>query len=387
MPDIPTDNFQRTLTEILSIPGVSKKQLAEWAGVDPSSVTRWHQGATPNDPVEVLRRLGPHVEKARDVAAAAAASVRRTELDSWRSLVGDMDPGLRQHVSQTGLLASTYHVFAVWDPASVSGHECDVVILRYFSNVWADTSRRLYNIGDVEQTVTIDEHTDGAAPAFGQAEAIGGHARFMLKWEKELAPGLARLHVQLDLTELQVAPGVIAIIEDFGYRYRAKRAIVRGRTNVQQTNEFLGAPVVLPCRRFRFVVCVPRASVVGAPSALSYSNRAMLRSLLAFDKMEPEAIESLMWPLGRRYELSSAPDAQLRTLPHVETVVDTLPRGLQEALSGAADLENPDQTIHEVLRDPSSVCFLLDLHQPPPWLIHTIAWRLSEIEMGALREP
>ena len=227
-----------------------------------------------------------------------------------------MDPGFRQQVAQTGLLASTYHVFVVWDPRSVSTHECDVVIMRHFSNVWVDMARRLYNIGDLTQTATIEAHRDGWEP-FCQEQAIGPHVEFKLKWEEHLARAVARLHVRLDLNEVEAKPDVIAIIDDFGYRYRARKAIVDGRVNTKQTNEFLGAPIVFPCRRFRLVVCVPKASVLGSPSAVSYSNRAMLPLLLELDRIEPEEVESLMWPLGRRFDLSSAPDAELKALPHV----------------------------------------------------------------------
>lgn len=71
-----------------------------------------------------------------------------------------MDPGLKDHVSQSGLLASAYFVFRVWDPDSVERNECDVLALRSFSGVWADMSRRLYNVGDLTQTVSIGSDDD-----------------------------------------------------------------------------------------------------------------------------------------------------------------------------------------------------------------------------------
>ena len=61
-----SSDFQKELNEILKIVGVSKKKIADWAGVEPSTVTRWCHGTHPSDPNGVLNRLRPHVERARE---------------------------------------------------------------------------------------------------------------------------------------------------------------------------------------------------------------------------------------------------------------------------------------------------------------------------------
>ena len=85
----------------------------------------------------------------------------------------------------------------------------------------------------------------------------------------------------------------------------------------------------------------------------------------------------MLWPLGGEYKLSSAPDAQLKALPHVDSMIERLPVDLQQALGDPIDLEKKKPSLQEVLCDKRSVCFLLDLHLPHPSLIHTIVWRLK----------
>jgi hypothetical protein len=375
---MPGDNdkeldFEVAIRETLEIPGVTKKMIADWVDVDPSTVTRWCRGTHPTEPLEVLKRLEPHVARMRK----EVASVRRTEVDSWRSLCGDLDPGIRDYVDQTGLLASSYYVIASWIPSSRRSKECDVVILRHFSGVWADMSRSVYNIGDQDQTVSFTDGEEGI-PGFDQPKALGEIADIGIRMDKEVGRSVVRLHIQLNLERFKHPSNSIGFIDSFGYRFRATRAIATEKQYVQQTTDFLGAPIVLTCRRFNLIVCIPSSCFRGAPSALSSSNRSMLRVLMDLDNAEPDVIESLLWPRGCRHEMSNAPDAPLKRLPRMVSTIEGFPHPLQEALNQPADLTLPDESIRDVLCSPESACFLLDLHAPHPSLTSNIVWRLPD---------
>lgn len=61
---IPNDDktdFQEVIRDILEIPGVFKKDIASWAEVDASTVTRWHKGVEPSNRAAILGKLQPHV--------------------------------------------------------------------------------------------------------------------------------------------------------------------------------------------------------------------------------------------------------------------------------------------------------------------------------------
>ncbi len=367
-------DFQKEMADILAIPGVSKKKIAEWAGVDPSSVTRWHQGAEPSDPVGILKRIMPHVEQAR----AAVASVQRTEVESWRSLYGELPPGVREYVDKTGLLAGVYTVIASWIPSSKRANECDVVILRYFENVWADMSRRIYNVGDQAQIVVLSTAAD--APRFDQETPVGRIVKVKIAVDQEVGRSVARLHIQLNLEDFPYRNDSIGFIDGFGYRFRATRAIVSKRLYEKQTNDFLGAPSPIPCRRLNLIACVPRSCVRGSPCALSSSNRSMMKVLMELDNAEPDMLESMLWPRGQRYDMSSAPDAPLKAVPRISSMIENLPHSLRQALNQPADATGTDETIQDVLCSAESACFLLDLYAPHPSLTHIIVWRLPHSE-------
>lgn len=328
----------------------------------------------PKDPPAILRKLQPHVERARQ---AAARDYPRTKVESWTPLYGDLGHDLRSHVQQTGLLASAYYVIMCWIPRSEQDGQYDIVVCRYFEGVWADMSRRIYNIGDIAQTISVVED---AEPSFDQKKTIGSNVEIRIHLDKELRNTAARLQVRLRLDEppfLDLADSVIGAIGGFGYRYRATKSIVDHGTEGEQTNEFLGAPIVIPCRRFYLLVCVPKSSVRGFPIALAFSNRAMLKLLVTLDDAEPDELDSLLWPIGRKYETSVGPGAPLKPLERPDTTLDVLPGQLQEAISQPADSEKGGQSIRDIICRQDSRCFLLDLHQPHPSLTHTIVWRLS----------
>jgi len=368
-------DFQKAINDILDIPGVSKKKIADWAGVDPSTVTRWHQGAKPTDPGTILKRLQPHVDRARE----EVSSVRRTELESWGPLIGDLDAGIRDYVEQTGLLAGMYTVVASWIPTSLGANEYDVVILRHFDRVWADMERRIYNVGDQSQIVSFSESEEEDGPTFDQGMALGDVVNIKIKVDKEVGKSVARLHIQLNLEDMPYSNSSVGFIDGFGYRFRATRAIVAKRLYPGQTNDFLGATIPVPCRRLNLLACVPRSCLRGSPSALSSSNRSMLKSLMELDNTPPDVIESLLWPRGRRYELSTTPDAPLKQLVRVNSTLEALPHSLQEALKQPADLSRSDVSLRDVLCSPDSTCFLLDLHAPHPSLTCNIVWRLPPL--------
>ncbi len=366
-------DFHAELAEILKIPGVKQTSVALWAKVDPSTVTRWVRGAAPADPLAVVKLLRAHAEQARNALAPAPL----TSVDSWRSLYRDLDPGVRDYVDQSGLLAGMYYAILCWVPSSVGGHECDVVALRFFDSVWAAMSRQRYNIGDHSQIVTAGKSN---RPDFDQEEKVSGPVTVTIETEGGGAGrSFARLRIELDLAELSRPNDSIGFVDSFGYRFCAKGAIAIERTTgSEQTNEFLGAPIVIPTRRLKLIVCIPESCLRGRPSGMTYSNRTMLQVLTKLDDANPEMIDSLMWPRGRPYEMSGAPDAPLKRLPHVASVIENMPPLLQEALTKPADLKKPDSgTIQDVLRSKESQCFMLDLHEPHPSLTATLVWRLA----------
>ncbi len=336
-------------------------------------MTRWDQGVTPADPVAVLKRLKSHVDRARE----AAASARRNEVDSWGSLTGGLDHDIRAYVQQSGLLAGMYYVIITWVPSSQRDHDCDVAVVRYFDGLWADMSRRIYNIGDQSQTVSFSE---GEVPTFDQERALREIADIHVRIDDEVGKSVARLHIQLNLEGFPYRNDSIGFVDGFGYRFRATKAIVCKRLDPTQTNDYLGAPMVIPCHRFNLLVCIPKSCFRGSPSALSSSNRSMLRVLMELDDAAPDVIESLLWPRGRRYEMSSAADAPLKAVPRVAGMIENLPHPLQEALKQPADLNRMDTSIRDILSAPESTCFLLDLHAPHPSLTHIIVWRLQNPE-------
>lgn len=367
--------FQAELAEVLKIPGVKQTSIAEWAKVDPSTVTRWVRGAVPTDPLAVVKLLRPRAEQARNALAPAPL----TSVDSWRSLYRDLDPGVRDYVDQSGLLAGMYYAILCWVPSSVAEHECDVVALRFFDSVWADMSRRLYNIGDQSQILTVG---DSDRLGFAQEKQVSGPVDVTIEVEDGGAGrSFARLRIELDLAELPHPSDSIAFVDSFGYRFCAKGAIATEQADPTQTNDFLGAPIVIPARRLKLIVCIPDSCLRGSPSGMTYSNRTMLNVLTKLDDAKPEMIESLMWPRGRRYEMSGAPDAPLKRLPHVPAVIENMPHPLQEALTKPADLEKPNsESIQDVLCSGESQCYMLDLHEPHPSLTATLVWRLARRE-------
>lgn len=371
------DDFQTQIEEILTIPGVTKMRLAEWAEVDPSTVTRWTQGTTPRDPNGVLGKLAPRVEQAREVAQAST----KTSVPSWKSLTGEMEQASLEYVKRTGLLATVYYVVMTWIPSSLQNNRYDVVIHRYFKEVWADMSRRTYNIGDISQTLSIGGKEE---PDYDQAQSFSPILSLALKVHEQEprsgAPeGMAMIHVQLQLDGFPFRDHEIGFIDDFGYRFRGTRAIVSRRSAGRQTNEYLGAPSVLPSKRLKLLVCIPSSAFRGAPSALSTSNRAMHRLLLELDNIRMEEFEAMLWPFGQRYDMSASPDTHLKRIPRVSSTLDELPPGLQEALNKPADLnEEQGESVREVLCREDSRCFLLDIRDPHPSLTYTIIWRLKE---------
>ena len=366
-------DFQEEIGEILRIPGVSKRMVAEWAEVDPSSVTRWCQGARPSNPVQVLKGLAPHVDRVR----AEVASVRRTEVESWLSLTSGLDPGIREYVDKTGLLAASYVAIAAWIPSSQKNDQCDIVGVRHFGGVWAAMERRIYNVGDQAQIVSMSPSEQ--SPQFDQERPLGDIVKMEIAIDNEVGKTVARLHVQLNLDEFPYRDDSIGFIGDFGYRFRATKAIATRPTYREQTNEFLGATTPIPCRRLNLIACIPKSCFRGSPTALSSSNRSMLKVLMELDDAKPEMIESLLWPTGHRHDLSSAPNAALRAIPHVDSVIEGFPKALQSALDQPADLTRTDVTLREVLCSADSACFLLDIHEPHPSLTHNIVWRLGEV--------
>lgn len=371
------DDFQTQIEEILTIPGVTKMRLAEWAEVDPSTVTRWTQGTTPRDPNGVLGKLAPRVEQAREVAQAST----KTSVPSWKSLTGEMEQASLEYVKRTGLLATVYYVVMTWIPSSLQNNRYDVVIHRYFKEVWADMSRRTYNIGDISQTLSVggDEK-----PTYDQAQSFSPNLNLTLmvhEPESRTGPseGMAMIHVQLQLDGFPFRNHEIGFVDDFGYRFRGTRAIVSGRSPGRQTNEYLGAPGVMPSKRLNLFVCIPESGFRGTPSALSTSNRAMHRFLLELDNIPTDKYEAMLWPFGQRYDMSAAPDAHLKPIIRVSSTLDELPHGLQEALTEPADLnEKSGESVRDVLCRRDSRCFLLDIRDPHPSLTYTIIWRLME---------
>lgn len=365
-------DFQHEIEEIVKIPGLRRKKVAEWAGVEPSRVTRWLQGQTPSDPVGILRRLRPHVDKARE----GLADVRRTKVDSWKSLYVDLDPGVRDYVDQTGLLAGLYYAILCWVPQSGSDNERDVVALRFFDGVWADMEQRVVNMADQSQIITL---AAGEKIGFDQAKSLSAITKVKIDSdERVVGKTFAQLCVQLNLDDFPYDNSSIGFIDGFGYRFRAKEAILAKRVG-EQTNDFLGAPVIVPCRRLNVIVCIPASCFRGSPLAMSYSNRgAMLRVLTTWDDASLASRQSLLWPRGRGYALSSAPDAPLKELHRPASTIDSMPHALQEALKQPVDLDKPEgQSIQDVLCHTDSACFLLDIHAPHPSLTNTIVWRLA----------
>ncbi len=378
MPDDAPLDFQAELRRIVDLPGLTNKKVGEWAGVDGSRITRWLDGETPRDPVAILQRLRPHVERTQ----GEIASLHPTQVDSWKSLIADLTPGLREHVEQTGLLASAYHVIITWLPSTSDPAQLDCCVARYFHGCWADMSHPVYNIGDQSQTVSFGS-SDGA-PGFDQARALGDLVDIEIKVDKEVGKSVASLHVRLGLEEMPFRKDTIGFIDGFGYRFRATKAIVRHRPpDSVQTNDFLGAPLVLACRNFQLIVCIPKTCYRGSPFALSSSNRSMLKLLMEYDNTAAEKIEAMLWPRGRVYELKAGPDSPLKVVSRVGAMLDSaLPHRLLEAIKEPkepADLDDPTgESIRDVLCRDDSACFMLELHNPHPSLTHNIVWRLRD---------
>lgn len=368
--------FMDELHRLLSIPGVSKKRIADWCDVDPSTVTRWTQGAEPANTEALLRRIRPEVE---DIKRQVAARTRpANQVRDWDALFGSLPAGIQEYVEQTGLLAANYTVIICWIPSSrrASG-AYDVVSLRYFQDVWADMSRRVYNLGDQAQIVAFGSCDE--TPTFKEEKELTDITRVKVKIDEEVGKSVARIHVQLDLADNfeQYDDNSIGFIGDFAYRFRATQAFVATRTSHAQTNDFLGAPSVIPSSRFNLIVALPESCVRGSPSSISSANRSMLKLLMQLDTAAPADIETLLWPMGRKNELSSHPDAPLRALPRMSSTIRGMPAGLQGHLNDPIAYDEPDgDTIAEVLRRDDTTAFLLDLTAPHPSLTHNIVWRL-----------
>lgn len=366
-------DFQKELADVLRIPGVKQNMIAEWAGVDASTVTRWVQGKSPSNPVEILGRLQQYVERHRE----EIAKVRKTEVDSWRSLYSDLNPGIRDYVDQTGLLAGLYYAVLCWIPSSESEHEFHVVALRYFDAVWADMGQRVVNMADQSQIVTL---AAGEKIGFDQEEPLGTITEVTIGSDKKvIGKTFAQLCVRLNLDGFPYDNRSIGFVDGFGYRFRAKDAILAKRMG-EQTNDFLGAPVIVPCRRLNMIVCIPRSCLRGFPSAMSYSNRGtMLMVLTRWDDANLASRQSLLWPRGREYALSTAPDSPMKELHRPASAIENMPHALQEALKQPADTDKPESlSIQDVLCHADSSCFLLDIHAPHPSLTNTIVWRLAD---------
>lgn len=366
-------DFHASFEELLRISGVSKKAVATWLGVDPSTVTRWSQGVMPSDPRDILRKLRPYIEQARQQIRSSDP----TEVPAWAPLVGDLDPGIRDYVTRTGLMAGKYHVVYSWIPSSLNSdsNEIDVVTLKYFEAVWGVMGHRTVNVGDQAQVVSVG---DTGAPQFDQAMSLReGILSIDIDVDEQVGRRLAWIRAMIDLESFKYKPESIGFLGDLGYRYRVTRAIVGHEGHGDQTNDFLGAPIVLPCRRLSLIVCIPKSCHRGSPSALSYSNRSMLGLLMKFDNADPDRVESLLWPRGGRYEMTNAPDAPLKSLHRVAGTIEALPGQLQHALDQPIDLARPEQTIKQVMCSADSACYLLDLHEPHPASTNTIVWRLA----------
>lgn len=395
------NSFRGQIGKILEIPGVNKRKVAEWAGVDPSSVTRWTQGATPTNPIGVLKKLMLRAEQAREAAHSFTA---KTSVSTWKSATGGMDPASVEYVKRTGLLANAYYAVVTWIPSSKRNNMYDIVAHRYYSEVWADMSRRTYNIGDISQTALLGSRE---SPRFDQAREIGTAVHINILEQKrehvrdpsgdvtaireidsevpDVRPreSMARLHVQLQLGEFPFPNEAIGFIDDFGYRFRATRTIVACQADPRQTNEYLGAPIVVPCRRLKLFVCIPSNCFRGSPSALSSSNRSMFPLLMELDNIPPEQVESLLWPLGRSYDWSSSPDAELKDVPRAASMLEELPHGLREALGAPADLdEDNGESVRDIMCRQDSKCFLLDIRDPHPSLTFSIVWRLRNLAVN-----
>lgn len=383
-----TSVFIDELHRLLSIPGVSKKRIADWCDVDPSTVTRWTQGTEPANTVALLGRIRPEVEEIKRQVAARTKPA--DQVRDWEGLLGGLPAGIKEYVEHSGLLAGNYTVIICWIPSSRRRSGAyDVVSLRYFQDVWADMSRRVYNLGDQAQIVACGG--DKEVPTFREDKELSEITRINVEIDEEVGKSIARVHVQLDLAENfdGYDDSSIGFIGDFAYRFRATKAFVSVRASREQTNDFLGAPSVIPSRRFNLIVALPKSCVRGSPSGISSANRSMLKLLMQLDTAAPDEIESILWPMGRKYELASYPDAPLRALPRMSSTIRGMAAGLQGHLNDPIAYDEPDgDTIAEVLRRDDTTAFLLDLTAPHPSLTHNLVWRLPPFEpdVGQLAE-
>lgn len=358
---------------------LKKVDIARRLDIDPSTVTRWFKNESlPTDLAGMIDRLLVLVNDERTRVGRAVA----TEVTSWLPLISTADDGVQSYVPRTGLLASCYYVIACWVPPAVEqSKQYDVIIYRFFQGVWADMSKKMvYNLGDISQTVP-PKGDDWDRPNFTAVEEFGSPKPHVeIRADDSVDNSVAKIEITLNLAGQGFADNVIGFLGDggFGYRYTAKNAILRGRIpKAEETNEFLGAPIVMPCRRFKLIVCIPSNSFTGSPEVLSYSNRMLLSMLMKLDTTPDEEVNSLLWPLGTR---SGSPPLQKLTSVSAGGQIERFPKVLQDELKKSVRQE--EQTgdfVRDVMVSDKSQCFLLDLDDPHPSLTYTIVWRLATV--------
>lgn len=360
--------FQQAISRLLSR-GARQTDVAAWAGVSPSTVHRWlHGHAQPSNPVAVLNQLRRHAEQLLGEATPAELKAIR----SWREITPELNPMIGEYAELSGLLCGAYFVVSSWIPSPHEVDAYDVVVLRYFDDVWADMSRRVYNIGDGVQLVSRseDEHL-----RFDQSEVLGDNLDVTLASTHRRWTGGATFHLKLNLARISASPDSITSIGGFGHRYRCTQALARWHRETA-TTDALAVTAPVPCKRLRWIMCLPRRHLRGAPRALSVSNGRCLDALLELDNADYDTIESLLWPRGIMYELSSSPESPLQQLIDVQSVIHRLPDELETALAQRSDLGRDGDSVQEILCSSDSVCFFLDLRFPHPSLTQIIVWHL-----------
>jgi hypothetical protein len=311
-----------------------------------------------------------------------------TTVTSWRAVTGSINEGLRASIEQAGLMASCYYVIACWIPEKTRRLQSNVMIYRFFEGVWAATSKQEYSIGDITQTIVPDNTEGGGitAPNFGRACRIGKFVEADVFDDKHLAGtggSVAQIRVKLNLESYHFAPEVIGYLGDdgFGYCFAANNAILlRKPVRGEETNDFLGAPIVMPSRRLKLLVCIDKKGFVGSPKVLSYSNRFLLAKLMKLDVTPREQIDSLLWPFGKAYDDNPGPNTplQYRGPLGARNFISNLPKLLKDKLEEPLELSGAEiGSTAEVLGSDKSQCFLFELSDPHPSLTYTIVWRLA----------
>ena len=361
--------FRYKLKEALSTPGVSRRDVADWVGVHPSTVTRWCQGTLPPDPAKILTLLEPHLERAQKLLTLSQS--RRVE--SWQPLTGDASLAVRTFAEASGLLAYRNVAIACWIPESAETTDCDVHFLRYFDGVWADLNRGTYHIGDVAQVLS---KSNGSANAtFSPATKWGRMVGVDTKLAREVGRCVARFHIQLNLEDTPYRSDAIGHIGEFGYAYRATHRLAKHSRGSEQTSEFLGTTIPIACKRYSLLVCIPASGLVGSPRAITVTNHTVLDSLLNIDDLDDTEVAAALWPVGACYDLNVGPEAHL-TMPRTYSVLNNFPSPLQEWIKAPLEPKGSALSVMDILTAPGSTRFLLDLYNPHPLLTANVVWRL-----------